>query len=48
MFGYDDETGTKSENFSNLMNAMLTLFTYVTVRKQFNILVKCRKRQNQI
>ena len=32
MFGHDEETGTENENWSNLSAAMLTLFTYVTVR----------------
>ena len=32
MFGHDEETGVENENWSSLSAAMLTLFTYVTVR----------------
>jgi hypothetical protein len=32
MFGHDEETGIENENWSSLSAAMLTLFTYVTVR----------------
>jgi hypothetical protein len=36
MFGHDEETGVENENWSSLSAAMLTLFTYVTVRVTFS------------
>jgi hypothetical protein len=36
MFGHDEETGVENENWSSLSAAMLTLFTYVTVRITFS------------